>query len=129
MQGGTALGFHGAMHARAWSQPNPPILQDPDPFLLARLRLTDAWKGAAGWVAIGDEPTTGLWSILGYLRWHARALMATDRGCSTRDVDAWLDARPLVAAIDAELARRGEIDRGQALATLRAIGLAPWERP
>ena len=120
------------MHARSWSQPNPPILEEPDPFLPARLALTDAWRGAAGWVTIADEPTPSLWSILGYLRWHAPTLMVAEgdgstRDGSRRDADVWLGARPLVAAIDAELARRSEIEPGQALTTLRAIGLAPWE--
>ena len=117
------------MHARSWSQPNPPILEEPDPFLPARLALTDAWRGAAGWVTIADEPTPVTLvdpRLPALARPDADGSDGDGRATPT-DADAWLGARPLVAAIDAELARRSEIEPGQALTTLRAIGLAPWE--
>lgn len=79
---------------------------------------------------ISHEPSASLWSILGYLRWYAPALMARDREAGTCAApDDYLASRPLVAAIDAELARRGEVATGGALALLRAVGLAPWELP
>ena len=123
--------FPHPMEARSWTQPHPPTLEAPDPFLHLRLELTDAWRTDAGeWRVIATEPAIGLWSILGYLRWHAPATQESDPvGAPFTDVDAYLASRPLVKAIDAELAQRGEIEAGEALERLRAIGLAPWELP
>ena len=106
-------------------------MAEPDAFLHLRLRVTDAWLDESGaWQPITEASNVVLWSILGYLRWHAPALRDRDpEGAGVRDVDAYLATRPLVAAIDAELARRGEAPAGEALATLRAIGPAPWEIP
>lgn len=117
------------MDPRTWESPNPPVLAAPDRFLPARLLLDDAWLSPAGaWRPIGDVPTAGLWSILGYLRWHAPELRALDPdGDGQAGPDAFLGSRPLVRAIDAELARRGEIDPGEALVTLGGVGPAPWE--
>jgi hypothetical protein len=119
------------MEARSWTQPLAPALPVPDAFLHRRLRLTDAWLAGSGeWRTIEDEPSAGLWSILGYLRWHGPGIMAQDpNGDDFGDPDGYLASRPLVAAIDAELARRAEVGHGEALALLRAIGLAPWELP
>lgn len=119
------------MKPRSWTQPLAPILPHPDLFLHLRLRVVDAWQTEAGeWRAIRDEASVGLWSIVGYLRWHAPLLMAQDPDAAGfGDPDAYLVSRPLWMAIDAELARRGEIPAGSALATLRAIGGAPWELP
>jgi hypothetical protein len=119
------------MEARSWTQPLAPALSAPDAFLHRRLQLSDAWLGESGeWRAIEDEPSAALWSILGYLRWHGPGLMAQDpNSAAFAEPDAYLASRPLVSAIDAELARRAEAGQGQALALLRAIGLAPWELP
>lgn len=117
------------MDARSWTRPLAPALSAPDAFLHRRLQLGDAWLAESGeWRVIEDEPSAGLWSILGYLRWHGPRIMAQDpNGEAFDDPDAYLASRPLVAAIDAELARRDEAGQGEALALLRAIGLAPWE--
>ena len=106
-------------------------MEEPDTFLHLRLRQSDAWLDESGeWLPIGAAPNVMLWSILGYLRWHGPAIRDRDpQGTSHRDVDSYLVSRPLVAAIDAELARRGEAAPGETLATLRAIGPAPWEIP
>lgn len=119
------------MEARSWTQPLPSPLAEPDAFLHLRLRVTDAWLDEAGvWVSVAEAPTVLLWSILGYLRWHGPVIQASDpEGGASRDVDAYLASRPLVAAIDGELARRGEVEVGEALAMLRSIGPAPWEIP
>ncbi len=119
------------MEARTWTNPLPAPMAEPDAFLHLRLRVTDAWLDESGaWQPIVEASNVALWSILGYLRWHAPALRERDPGgAGVRDVDAYLASRPLVAAIDAELARRGETAPGDALATLRAIGAAPWELP
>jgi hypothetical protein len=119
------------MEPRSWTQPLAPTLPSPDAFLHLRLRVADAWLGEAGeWTAVAEMPSAGLWSVLGYLRWHGPSIAARDpQGADVRDVDAYLASRPLVAAIDAELAGRGEIRPGDALACLRAIGVAPWELP
>jgi hypothetical protein len=103
----------------------------PDAFLHLRLRVTDAWLDESGeWLAIDEAPSVALWSILGYLRWHGPTIQASDaEGASYREVDGYLASRPLVAAIDDELARRGGSERGQALAMVRSIGAAPWEIP
>ena len=119
------------MDARSWTQPLPAPMAEPDAFLHLRLRVTDAWLAESGeWLAIAEAPSVVLWSILGYLRWHAPLLMAHDPdGAGFGDPDAYLASRPLCVAIDSELARRGEIPVGTALITLRAIGGAPWELP
>ena len=119
------------MEARSWTQPLPAPMAEPDAFLHLRLRVTDAWLAESGeWLAIAEAPSVVLWSILGYLRWHGPAIRAMDSdGATFRDVDAYLASRPLIAAIDGELVRRGEVDGGEALAMLRAIGPAPWEIP
>ena len=117
------------MEARSWDMPHPPVLGEPDPFLPARLRLSDSWLTSAGeWRLLRDEGTVPLWSVLGYLRWHAPTLMSREPdGIRFGDPYDFLASRPLVAAIDAELARRGACEPGTALATLRAAGPAPWE--
>ncbi len=52
-------------------------MAEPDPFLHRRLRITDAWLDESGeWKAIADASNVVLWSILGYVRWHAPALLA-----------------------------------------------------
>ena len=119
------------MEARSWTSPLPALMAEPDPFLHLRLRVTDAWLDDSGtWHGIGEARNVVLWSILGYLRWHAPALRAQDpEGAGQPDLDVYLASRPLVAAIDAELAGRGEAPAGDALAMLRAIGPAPWEIP
>jgi hypothetical protein len=119
------------MEPRSWTQPLAPILAEPDRFLRLRLHVADAWLAETGeWRLISDEASVGLWSILGYLRWHAPLLMAHDPDAAGfGDPDAYLATRPLCVAIDSELARRGEIPVGTALMTLRAIGGAPWELP
>ncbi len=96
-----------------------------------RLMREDAWRDEAGaWESIPELASVELWSILGYLRWHAPALAAEDPISSTfADVDSYLASRPLVAAIDRELAARSEIAAGTALVVLRALGVAPWELP
>jgi hypothetical protein len=103
----------------------------PDAFLYLRLRVTDAWLDQSGaWMPIAEAPSVVLWSVLGYLRWHGPTIQASDPdGAARRDVDGYLASRPLVSAIDAELARRGEVSAGAAIVTLRAIGAAPWEVP
>ena len=117
------------MEARTWTSPLPAPMAEPDPFLHRRLLVADAWLDESGaWLPIAEASNVVLWSILGYLRWHAPALREQDPD-GARDLDAWLATRPMVAAIDAELARRGEAPAGEALATLRAIGPAPWEIP
>jgi hypothetical protein len=95
----------------------------------ARLRLSDSWLTSRGeWRLLRDERTVPLWTILGYLRWHAPTLMARDPdGHDFGDPYEYLASRPLVAAIDVELADRGAIEPGTALATLRAAGPVPWE--
>ena len=119
------------MEARSWTSPLPPLMAQPDAFLHLRMRVTDAWLDESGtWQRIGTARNVVLWSILGYLRWHAPALHAQDpEGAGVPDLDGYLASRPLFAAIDAELARRGEAPAGEALATLRTIGPAPWESP
>ena len=119
------------MEARSWTQPLAPRMAAPDAFLHLRLRVTDAWLDESGeWLPIGEAPSVVLWSILGYLRWHGPTIRVSDpEGTAHRVVDAYLASRPLVAAIDAELARRGEMDKGEALAMLASIGAAPWEIP
>ena len=119
------------MEARSWTQPLPAPMAAPDAFLHLRLRVTDAWLAESGdWLPIADAPSVVLWSILGYLRWHGPVIQASDaEGATYRDVDAYLASRPLVAAIDGELARRAETELGEALAMLRSIGPAPWEIP
>ncbi len=103
----------------------------PDAFLHLRLRVTDAWLDESGeWQPIAEAPSVFLWSILGYLRWHGPTIQASDaEGAAYRVVDSYLASRPLVAAIDGELARRGETERGGAVAMLASIGAAPWEIP
>ena len=120
-----------AMEARTWTSPLPAPMAEPDPFLHRRLLVVDAWLDESGaWLPITEAPNVMLWSILGYLRWHAPALRAQGPGeADARDLDAWLGSRPLVSAIDGELSSRGEAPAGEALATLRAIGPAPWEIP
>jgi hypothetical protein len=119
------------MEPRSWTQPLPRPLAPPDAFLHRRLGVADAWLSESGeWRLISEEPSASLWSVLGYLRWYAPVLMAQDHQQSrTTSPDEYLRSRPLVAAIDAELARRGETAVGQALVLLGAIGLAPWELP
>ena len=119
------------MEPRSWTEPLPRPLAPPDAFMHRRLAVTDAWLSESGeWRAISDEPSASLWSVLGYVRWYAPVLMAQDHQASrTISPDEYLRCRPLVAAIDAELARRGEVAVGQALVLLGAIGLAPWELP
>jgi hypothetical protein len=119
------------MKPRSWTQPLAPVLQPPDRFLHLRLRVDDAWLTEAGeWRPVANEPSVGLWSILGYLRWHAPRLLAGDPdGAGFSGPDVYLASRPLWVAIDRELAGRGEIPAGSALMTLRAIGGAPWELP
>jgi hypothetical protein len=128
---GTGGWFDRGMEARSWAQPLPPQMTSPDAFLHLRLSVADAWRDESGeWLAVSDLPTVALWSILGYLRWHGPMIQAVDgEGASHRDVDGYLASRPLVAAIDQELARRGMTERGDALAMVRAIGPAPWEIP
>ena len=91
----------------------------------------DAWRTDSGeWRTISSEPTSSLWSILGYLRWHAPAIAASDSASSAfPDMGAYLASRPLVIAVDTELARRGECEPGEAIVQLRVLGLAPWELP
>ena len=117
------------MEARSWTQPLAPRMAAPDAFLHLRLRVTDAWLDESGeWLAIPEAPSVVLWSILGYLRWHGPTIQASDpEGASFRLVDAYLASRPLVGAIDEELARRGEAEPGGALVLVQAIGAAPWE--
>jgi hypothetical protein len=105
------------------------VLGEPDPFLPARLRLSDSWLTSTGeWRLLRDEGTVPLWSVLGYLRWHAPTLMRREPdGLRFGDPYDYLASRPLVVAIDAELARRGACEPGMVLATLRAAGSAPWE--
>src|SRR4051794_22747746 len=112
------------MEARSWTSPLPAQMAEPDAFLHLRLRVADAWLDESGaWQPITAASTVVLWSILGYLRWHAPALRKQDpTGADMEDVDRYLRSRPLVAAIDRELARRGATPAGEALATLRAIG-------
>jgi hypothetical protein len=119
------------MEARSWTQPLSPRMAAPDAFLHLRLRVTDAWLDeAAEWVPIAEAPSVALWSILGYVRWHGPTIQASDaEGATHRSVDAYLASRPLVIAIDAELARRGETEPGRALVLLRSVGAAPWEIP
>ena len=120
------------MLPRPWTTPRPAALAPPDAFLHRRLALTDAWLDDAGtWRPIQVADASTLWSILGYLRWHARLLMACDPdgGAFAGDADAYLAARPIVAAIDEELSARGEVPRGTALDVLRSLGFAPWELP
>ena len=107
------------------------MLSAPDGFLHRRLLLTDAWRTDEGeWRAIATEPGSSLWSILGYLRWHAPATAAGDPASRAFvDLDAYLMSRPLVIAIDLELARRGESEPGGSINQLRVLGLAPWELP
>jgi hypothetical protein len=119
------------MEARSWTQPLAPRMAAPDAFLHLRLRVTDAWLDESGeWLAIGETPSVVLWSVLGYLRWHGPTIQASDAdGAAYRGVDAYLASRPLVAAIDRELAQRGETEPGGAVAMLASIGAAPWEIP
>src|SRR3954468_12709593 len=119
------------MDARSWTQSHPPVLSSPDAFLHLRLRVDDAWLLDTGeWRPIADETSAALWTILGFLRWHAPVLMSGDPDASRfTSVDAYLASRPLVVAVDADLARRGEIEAGMALTYLRAMGPAPWEVP
>jgi hypothetical protein len=119
------------MDARSWTQPLPAPMTEPDAFLHLRLRVTDAWLAESGeWLLIEDAPSVVLWSILGYLRWHGPTILASDPvGEPANGVDAYLASRPLCVAIDGELARRGESERGGALEMLRTIGPAPWEVP
>jgi hypothetical protein len=119
------------MEARSWTSPLAAPMPQPDAFLHLRLRVTDAWLDQSGaWLPIPDAPTVVLWSILGYLRWHGPALQASDsEGAAYGVVDVYLESRPLVAAIDAELARRGAAEKGEALTMVRSIGTAPWEIP
>jgi hypothetical protein len=130
-EGVTRRWFSVRVEARSWTQPHPPVLAAPDAFLHLRLYLDDAWLNQTGeWIAVRDATTVELWSILGYLRWHAPTVKAQDpKGSPCPDSDGYLASRPLVAAIDAELARRGEIAVGEGLACLRAIGPSPWEMP
>jgi hypothetical protein len=117
------------MEPRSWTRPSAPVLAPPDAFLHLRLRVTDAWLADGGeWRALADLSTVELWSILGYLRWYAPALMASevDAGAFAQP-DAYLASRPLVGAIEAELVGRRAIAEGDALGCLRAVGAAPWE--
>lgn len=117
------------MEARSWARPPAPRLAPPDAFLHRRLRLSDAWLTEPGeWRSLRDAETAELWTILGYLRWHAPALMARDpEAAAFADADRYLASRPLVAAIDAELSSRGESPPGEALLLIRSLGFAPWE--
>jgi hypothetical protein len=119
------------MEPRSWTQPLAPTLPSPDAFLHLRLRVADAWLGQDGdWTEIEEMTSAELWSVLGYLRWHGPSLAARDPEAEgIRDVDAYLGSRPLVGAIDAALAARADIRPGDALACLRAMGVAPWELP
>ena len=119
------------MDARSWTRPLPSPMASPDAFLHLRLRVTDAWLDERGeWLALEEAPSVVLWTILGYLRWHAPTIETADpEGAPFPDPDAYLASRPVVAAIDAELTRRGETTGGDALAMLRTIGPAPWEIP
>jgi len=119
------------MEPRSWTQPLASTMPPPDAFLHLRLRVADAWLGNDGaWTAVADMTSPELWSVLGYLRWHGPSLAVRDpEGAGIRDVDVYLGSRPLVAAIDRELAGRGDIRGGDALACLRAMGVAPWELP
>jgi hypothetical protein len=119
------------MEARPWTSPLAPAMRAPDAFLHLRLRVTDAWLAEDGeWRRIDAEPSAWLWSILGYLRWHAPVLARHDPAAvGYPGVDGYLASRPLVVAIDAVLAARGEISPGDALVHLRALGVAPWELP
>src|SRR3954465_1246786 len=119
------------MEARSWTQPLPARMAPPDPFLHLRLRQADAWLDESGvWQPVADTPSGVLWATRGYLRWHGPTILASDaEGAGYGDVDPYLASRPLVVAIDAELARRGETGVGEALGMLRVIGAAPWEIP
>jgi hypothetical protein len=119
------------VNARSWTQPLPPALAAPDRFMHLRLMRDDAWLNDRGaWDSISELVSVDLWSILGYLRWHAPALAGQDPTSSGyADLDAYLVSRPLVGAIDHELAERAEIASGTALVVLRALGVAPWELP
>jgi hypothetical protein len=119
------------MEPRSWTQPLAPTLPPPDAFLHLRLRVIDAWLGEEGeWTPISQMTSAELWSVLGYVRWHGPSLAARDPEAEgIRNIDAYLASRPLVGAIDAQLAGRGEIRGGDALACLRAMGVAPWEVP
>jgi hypothetical protein len=119
------------MNARSWAQPLAPALASPDRFMHLRLMRDEAWLNEGGtWQPILGLASVELWSILAYLRWHAPVLGAQDRTSSDHaDLDAYLVSRPLVGAIDRELAARGEITSGTALVVLRALGVAPWELP
>lgn len=116
------------MNARTWSRTFV-RLGDPDPFMASRLEQADAWVDDTGeWRIIRDQPSAHLWAMLTYLRCNAPTLMAQRGRGTTAEAEAWLAQRPLVRAIDEELARRAEIEPGEAIGTVRAIGLAPWER-
>jgi hypothetical protein len=119
------------MEARSWNRPGSPVLTPPDAFLVRRLQLDDAWLDANGqWRRVVDLDSVELWSILGYLRWHAPALVAMDPGAGVRrGPDDWLASQPLVAAVERELVSRGAVSAGLALASVRALGAAPWELP
>jgi hypothetical protein len=119
------------MEPRSWTQPLAPAMPPPDLFLHLRLRVGDAWLGEDGeWTPIAAMTSAELWSVLGYLRWHGPSLAAHDPAAEgVRDVDSYLGSRVLWIALDGELAARGDIRPGEALACLRAIGVAPWELP
>lgn len=119
------------MEPRPWSKQLGTRLAAPDAFMHRRLRLAGEWLTESGrWRAIAEEETAALWSILGYLRWNGPALMAQDpEAARFESPDAYLASRPLVAAIDGELARRGASAPGSALVLLRTLGMAPWELP
>ena len=123
--------FDLAMNPRTWTAPVARPAPTPDPFLTRRLLIEDAWLGDDGaWRPIGELTVVELWSILGYLRWHAPALMAQDADpVAVRTVEAWLGSRPLVGAVERELVARGAVSPGESLETLRALGSAPWELP
>ena len=88
----------------------------------SRLEVADRWLTETGrWQLIREQHAGRLWALLEYLRRHASTLMAQDRAMSRGDSDAWLASRPLVRAIDAELAVRGQGAPGTALATLRSM--------
>lgn len=113
--------------ARTWSRTYLRIA-DPDPFMAARLDVSDLWMDGTGqWLAIADEPSSHLWALLTYLRFHAPSLMAQAAPGARVSADDWLASRRLVRGIDAELARRGESDPDGAIVTVRAIGFTPWE--